>query len=66
MMAISRSTIVSQLLPLSIVSEFDEEWFDPAIFVEEETPEEFHSYIELNKKFFEGDEERIVATGKED
>ena len=37
-----------------------------AIFVEEDTPEEFHSYIELNKKFFEGDEERIVATGKED
>ena len=34
-----------------------------AIFIEEDTPEEWHSYIEKNKAYFEGDEEREVASG---
>ena len=34
-----------------------------AIFLEEDTPEEWHAYIAKNKNYFEGGEERIVATG---
>lgn len=34
-----------------------------AIFTEEDTPQEWHSYIEKNKNYFEGGEERTVATG---
>jgi hypothetical protein len=34
-----------------------------AIFTEEDTPAEWHSYIEKNKNYFESGEERIVATG---
>ena len=34
-----------------------------AIFIEEDTPEEWHSYIEKNKNYFECGEERIVAAG---
>jgi ferredoxin len=35
-----------------------------AIFLDEDTPEEWHSYIEKNRAFFETGEERVVATGR--
>ncbi len=34
-----------------------------AIFTDDDTPVAWHSYIEKNKAYFEGGEERIVATG---
>ncbi len=34
-----------------------------AIFTDDDTPVEWHSYIEKNKAYFEGGVERIVATG---
>jgi NAD-dependent dihydropyrimidine dehydrogenase PreA subunit len=34
-----------------------------AIFTEEDTPDEWHNYIEKNKAYFEGGDERTVATG---
>ena len=37
-----------------------------AIFEEEDTPDEWHSYKEKNANFFDGGEERIVATGRVD
>ena len=36
-----------------------------AIFVDEETPDEWHDYIEKNSLFFESGEERVVAKGTE-
>ncbi len=35
-----------------------------AIFPEEDTPEEWHSYIPKNYEFFETQEERQVAQGR--
>ena len=35
-----------------------------AIFAEEDTPDQFKSYIEKNKKFFEEAAERQVAKGR--
>ena len=35
-----------------------------AIFAEEDTPDEFQSYIEKNRKYFEAGEEREVARGR--
>mgnify|MGYP001558846708 CR=1 FL=1 len=34
------------------------------VIAEEDNPEKWHSYIEKNKKFFEGAEERKVAKGR--
>jgi NAD-dependent dihydropyrimidine dehydrogenase PreA subunit len=35
-----------------------------AIFAEEDTPDEFTNYVEKNRVYFEGDEEREVAKGR--
>ena len=35
-----------------------------AIFAEEDTPTELTSYIDKNRAYFEGDEEREVAKGR--
>ena len=34
-----------------------------ALFTEEDTPDEWHNYIEKNKAYLEGGDERTVATG---